>query len=308
MIEKNNTTLLTTPLSLKTFLITLLSLTLLFSISCSNEDTTGGGGDSFTDIEEDYYNTNNMTVISQASSSVYSKGTIGFIVWGISDYNVSIESVNNGSNPLTLEPSDFSYDKSAKELTLSSSGLTKFQSSSANLTAKQKYQYTITFKFETSSDSKTLDVNVNLIKAEVITKTEIETMIQSMGTVDIPATNMAESSLKAPFDFSISTFSPTAPHFKAENKDMGLEAYYYTSSGVTYTLWALEKTENFKKYFSGYGGKGGYIVVKGLNLTFSSLLHLKEGYALSSEVAHITSDGLSIQLTLNIAGKQSWVK
>ena len=55
MIEKNNTTLLTNPLSLKTFLITLLSLTLLFSISCSNEDTTGGGGDSFTDIEEDYY-------------------------------------------------------------------------------------------------------------------------------------------------------------------------------------------------------------------------------------------------------------
>ena len=44
--QKHNTTLLTNPLSLKTFLITLLSFLLLFSISCSNKDKTGvGGGD-----------------------------------------------------------------------------------------------------------------------------------------------------------------------------------------------------------------------------------------------------------------------
>ena len=39
--EKHNTTLLTNPLSFKLFII-LLSLTLLFSISCSNKDKTGG--------------------------------------------------------------------------------------------------------------------------------------------------------------------------------------------------------------------------------------------------------------------------
>ena len=291
----------------KTFLITLLSLTLLFSISCSNEDTTGGGN-TFSDIQEGYNNTNTITVISQTSSSVYSAGTIEFFVYGVSDYNVSIESVNNGSNPLALEPSDFSYDKSSKKLTLSSSGLTKFQSSSASLTAKQKYQYTITFKFETSSDSKIFDVNVNLIKAEVITKTEIEAMIKSMGTIYIPATNMADESKKANFDFSASTFSSSAPNFNAKI-GKAVDASYYTYSGRIYTLWALEKTENFKKYFSGSGGKGD-AVVNGLNLTFDLLLYLKEGYALSSEVAHITSDGLSIRLILSsaIGTTQSWVK
>lgn len=88
---------------------------MLFSI---NEDTTGGGN-TFSDIQEGYNNTNTITVISQtSSSSVYSAGTIEFFVYGVSDYNVSIESVNNGSNPLALEPSDFSYDKSSKKLTL----------------------------------------------------------------------------------------------------------------------------------------------------------------------------------------------
>ena len=90
---------------------------------------------------------------------------------------------------------------------------------------------------------------------------------------------------------------------------MAANASYYTYSGRIYTLWALEKTENFKKYFSGSGGKGD-AVVNGLNLTFDLLLYLKEGYALSSEVAHITSDGLSIRLILSsaIGTTQSWVK
>lgn len=300
--------------SFKTFLITLLSLTLLFSISCSNEDTTGGGN-TFSDIQEGYNNTNTITVISQTSSSVYSAGTIEFFVYGVSDYNVSIESVNNGSNPLSLEPSDFSYDKSSKKLTLSSSGLTKFQSSSASLTAKQKYQYAITFKFETSSDSKIFDVNVNLIKAEVITKTEIEAMIKSMGTIYIPATNMADENKKANFDFSASTFSSSVPNFNAKI-GKAVDASYYTYSGRIYTLWALEKTENFKKYFSYSGSVSSLLqrendtVVDGANLTFYYTFRLKEGYALSDEVAHITSDGLSIRLILSraIGTTQSWVK
>ena len=300
--------------SFKTFLITLLSLTLLFSISCSNEDTTGGGN-TFSDIREGYNNTNTITVISQTSSSVYSAGTIEFFVYGVSDYNVSIESVNNGSNPLALEPSDFSYDKSSKKLTLSSSGLTKFQSSSASLTAKQKYQYTITFKFETSSDSKIFDVNVNLIKAEVITKTEIEAMIKSMGTINIPATNMADETKKANFDFSASTFSPNVPNFNAKI-GKAVDASYYTYMGTTIPAGELVKTENFKKYFSYSGSVSSLLqrendtVVDRVNLTFYYTFRLKEGYALSDEVAHITSDGLSIRLILSsaIGTTQSWVK
>ena len=133
-------------------------------------------------------------------------------------------------------------------------------------------------------------------------------MIKSMGTIYIPATNMADESKKANFDFSASTFSSSAPNFNAKI-GKAVDASYYTYSGRIYTLWALEKTENFKKYFSGSGGKGD-AVVNGLNLTFDLLLYLKEGYALSSEVAHITSDGLSIRLILSSAPgtTQSWVK
>ena len=51
-------------------------------------------------------------------------------------------------------------------------------------------------------------------------------------------------------------------------------------------------------------------VVDGANLTFYYTFRLKEGYALSDEVAHITSDGLSIRLILSraIGTTQSWVK
>lgn len=54
----------------KTFLIALLALTLLFSISCSNEDTTGGGGGSIS-VSEEANNSYDITVVS-SSSSVYS--------------------------------------------------------------------------------------------------------------------------------------------------------------------------------------------------------------------------------------------
>ena len=58
--------------------------------------------------------------------------------------------------------------------------------SSASLTAKQKYQYTITFKFTDyiSEDTKNLDVKVNLIKAQMITKTDIENMMKSVKNSD----------------------------------------------------------------------------------------------------------------------------
>ena len=92
--NKTTTTIsLTNLLSFKLF-ITLLSL-ILFSISCSNEGTTGGGdtGDNYNynyfSVREDWNNSKYITLISQtSSSSVYSAGTVGFSVYDATDYTI----------------------------------------------------------------------------------------------------------------------------------------------------------------------------------------------------------------------------
>ncbi|TXJ24537.1 hypothetical protein [Brachyspira aalborgi] len=292
--------------SFKTFLITLLSLTLLFSISCSNEGTTGGevnGGGSIS-VSEEANNSKDITVVS-SSSSVYSAGTVGFSVSGASDYDVSIQSVDSGSNPLTLDASDFSYTKSTKELTLSSSGITKFKS--ATLTETTAYKYTITFKFADSSDASketTANVTINLYKAKVITKTEIEDMIKSMKTVRVD-----DSSYKnvAQFTFSSTTFSANTPNFNASNIGSTEKNIKFSkSSGRIWTGEAIKETSNYKTYFSGLNIYHKEPLVVGANCTFYFRFTLKGGYALSSEVAHITSDGLSIQLKLSSVNSQGW--
>lgn len=287
--------------SFKTFLITLLALTLLFSISCSNEDTTGGGGGSIS-VYKEANNSYDITVVS-SSSSVYSAGTVGFSVSGASDYDVSIQSVDSGSNPLTLDASDFSYTKSTKELTLSSSGITKFKS--ATLTETTAYQYTITFKFADSSDANkeaTANVTINLYKAQVITKTEIEAMINSMKTVRVDDSSYNN---EAQFTFSSETFLASAPNFKSNNlSSMVKNIKFSKSSGRIQMGAAIRETSNYKTYFSGLNMYHKEPLAEGVNCTFYFRFTLKGGYALSSEVAHITGDGLSIQLKLSSG--QSW--
>ena len=124
---------------------------MLFSVSCSNEGTTGGGdtgnnddtGNNFNyfTVSENWNNSKDITLISETSSSkVYSAGTVGFTVTGASDYTISIESVAqmSVSLPLALGTSDFSYNQSSKDLRLSSSGLSKFQTAKDKFTETQK--------------------------------------------------------------------------------------------------------------------------------------------------------------------------
>ena len=299
--------------SFKTFLITLLSLTFLFSISCSNEGTTGSGddtgnndntGDSYITVSENWNNSKDITVMSQiSSSSVYSAGKVDFTIYGATDYDVSIQSVDSGSNPLTLDASDFSYNKSTKELTLSSSGITKFNS--ATLTETKAYQYTITFKFADSSDASkeaTANITINLYKAQVITKTEIEAMIKSMKTVRFYDSSYNNNEVQ--FSFSSETFSESAPNFKSYNLGSMVKTKFSKSSGRIFTGSAIRETSNYKTFFSNLNGYHKEPLVDGINCTFYFRFTLKGGYALSSEVAHITSDGLTIRLRLSSG--QSW--
>ena len=241
--------------------------------------------------------------------------------------------VNNSGSSLALELSDFDYNESTKELTLSSSGLRKFQNASASLTAKKKYQYTITFKlldYDSGKDT-TLDVPVYLIKAEVITKAKIEEMMKSVkysnggNSGDYAPSNseivFSEGNVPTRFNFSSVSFSSSTPSFSLTGNTDFKEGKTYASYniGITarnaahYIVNAITQTAPlFRTYFgrsSVYGG-GDYDAIDSLSTlpqidsskkecTFTlKFKYLKSGYALSKEVSHLTTTGLTIKLTV----------
>ena len=221
---------------------------------------------------------------------------------------------------MILDASDFSYTESTKELTLSYSGLTKYQA--ATLTAKQKYQYTITFKFTDYSsvdttDTKTLNVTVNLIKAQMITKTDIENMMKSVKNSDgaFGSQNNGEILFfdggTTTFDFKSATFSGSTPNFSATGTTTTLSGNVtHTASEKTFSLAnAIAGTTQYKTYFSSSVFDIDYNstppTISGKTCTFTlKFKKLNSGYALSSEVSRLATTGLTIGFTLG--DKASW--
>ena len=193
-------------------------------------------------------------------------------------------------------------------MTLSSQGEGEVKNKVSEMKEETPYQYTITFKVVDSSDTskeKTIDVKVNLYKAKVITKTEIEDMIQSMGTVSISSSGPGANT-EAKFNFSEKdkiVFQNNKPNFVVnapDNKGGGgptsSNPYIISTVSDEIVKKLTGNEENYKKYFSDCNKK--HHESDGANLTLYFQFTLKSGYALSSEVAHLTSDGLSIKLTL----------
>ena len=304
---------------------------MLFSISCSNEGTTGSGDDTgnngntgdnynYFTVSENWNNSKDITLVSETSSSrVYSAGTVGFTVSGASDYTISIESVaNNSASSLTLGTSDFSYNQSSKDLRLSSSGLTKFQQLKDSFTETQKYSYRITFKIATSSESKNVSVDVNLIKAKLITKTEIETIMKSVKRKssaligETPGDGeiiIGDSSDTTKFSFANKSFSSSSPNFSSTGTTTtsSSSTTIATNKAAETLEGAINDNAEFGKYFSNFLGVESSTTpsVSGKDCTFTlKFKTLKSGHALSSEVAHLTTTGLTIKLTLD--SKASW--
>ena len=294
---------------------------MLFSVSCSNEGTTGGdtgGNYNYFSVSEDWNNSKDITL---ANSSVSTAGTVGFNVYGSTSYSVSIESVDSGSNPLILDASDFSYTESTKELTLSYSGLNKI--SSASLTAKQKYPYTIKFKFTdyASEDTKNVDVTVNLIKAQIITKTDIVNMMKNAqysetSTKTAGKIIFSTGASIAEFDFSTgATFSSSTPNFSSTASMTALANMTLNASSKAFSVAnAIAQSTQFKEYFGSsvfsdmdYNSTPPTISADKKTCTFTlKFKKVKSGYALSSEVSRLTTSGLTIGLTLidsTVSGK-----
>ncbi len=241
-----------------------------------------------------------------------------FSVYGSTSYTVSIESVDSGSNPLNLVAGDFSYTESTKELTLSYSGLNKI--SSASLTAKQKYQYTITFKFTdySSEDTKNLDVKVNLIKAQMITKTDIENMMKSVKNSDGAFGSQKNGEIlffdggTTTFDFTSATFSGSSPNFSATGTTTTTSTVTHIASRKTFSLAStIANTTQFKEYFGSsvfdidYDSTPPTISADKKTCIFTlKFKKLQSGYALSSEVSRLATTGLTIGFTLG--DKANW--
>ena len=306
---------------------------MLFSISCSNEGTTGSGDDTgnngntgdnynYFTVSENWNNSKDITLVSETSSSrVYSAGTVGFTVSGASDYTISIESViKYNMTSLTLGASDFSYNQSTEDLRLSSSGLTKFQQLKDSFTETQKYSYRITFKIATSSESKNVSVDVNLIKAKLITKTEIETIMKSVKRKssaligETPGAGeiiIADSAINdtVKFSFANASFSSSSPNFSSDGTTTtsSSSTTIATNKAAETLEGAINDNAEFGKYFSNFLGVESSTTpsVSGKDCTFTlKFKTLKSGHALSSEVAHLTTTGLTIKLTLD--SKASW--
>ena len=286
-----------------TYLVVGALITALYMSCKSNEDPGSGP----LEVSEVSGNSKDITI---TNSVVSTEGTVGFTVNGSTSYTISIESVTMGSgSSLTLVASDFLYTESTKKLTLSDEGLDKVNKAS-EMKEATAYEYTITFKFVDSSDTskeKTIDVKVNLYNEKVITKTEIEAMINSMKPVSVNASYGGSGVAK--FDFSEKdkdekykiVFQKSEPNFTVNEKDKQ-GGTYKISTARNGMVEEIKKTPNCDTYFSDCSMKSH--TLNNLNHTLYIQFTLKGGYALADEVAYITNNGLSIRLTLRSG--QTW--
>ena len=262
------------------FLIAALSFMLLFSVSCKNEDKTGGGTGNYGSNTKtnNYVPTPNPDptptpppvipgqLTASATSDIkiivtdngmHSAGSIAFEVnppelKNTGDLTVSIESVNTNrlnESFLQFKPEDFnSLTPISTELTLSESGLKKTnQIMNSGSISSLIYSYDVTFKFTTTSDTvsnktATAKSTVRLYKYKLVTAQMLEDMIKT--TPKLTVSNRYQSiydNYEDSFDIDFSKLTYTA----------GLKTISINNANGTMTLPAKE-TSTFSKYLCGF--------------------------------------------------------
>ena len=314
----------------KKIFLTILSLVFLFSMSCgSNTDPNSGGG---VDDYSTYFGASVNNYASQKDITIKSEGTssenatagkIDFSVSGSYSYSVSISKVDKGSSPVDFATSDFEYNQNSKELKLSSAGLTKFETSKAQLTEKTKYEYTITFKFTDSDKETTADVKVNLIKAQVLGKSHILEIMKAIkcsdneffykanaGEIVISSGDTGKYMGLGKIKFSFTTdqnYNDTTPNFNLTGTlDPTDDNKTFNAISPKTIADSIYATSLYGTYFDGvYTGieYNSTPVISDNKKTATYTLKftgkLKSGYALGKEISSITTTGLSIRLDAN---------
>ena len=319
---------------------------MLFSISCSNEGTTGGN------TGDDYWynpdtNNNNITpppvtpgkltasatkniTINIANQKVHSAGSLSFIVRPYElekagNFTVSIDSVakaTGNSSSLELTPADFSsLTPSSKELTLSADGLTKVNSASG-LADATAYKYDITFKFATTSDTvsnKTVSYTstVSLYKLVSVTKDMLKTMITSTPKKEnIPNRNKIDghndyfsidfSKASISSDLKTVTFNNMAGMITTPQNKASTFSPY--ASGLITLLFGTTDTRKFisSGYCKTHTISGSSGDSVDYVLDLNYVFTLKSGYVLDDNISFITNEGLTLKVMFSGNGK--WVK
>ena len=313
---------------------------MLFSISCSNEGTTGGNtGDDY------WYNpdtndiipppstpgkltasaTKNIT-INIANQKVHSAGSISFMVRPYElektgNYTVSIDNVakaTGNTSSLELTPADFSsLTPSSKELTLSADGLAKVNSASG-LADATAYNYSVAFKFTTTSDTVSNKIasytsTVSLYKIGYVTLDTFKNMIAS--TTNLTFTN--RSSIDKFSDSFTIEFSKASVELDARDKKVYVKIDYPnmgmirpTSGNSTYSRRAFTEvlTNNFqfgttetRKFLSSVQYKSQ----QGSSIN-EKVLYLyygftvNDGYVVDDNISPLTNNIVNLQITIDL--------
>ena len=311
---------------------------MLFSISCSNEGTTGG------DTGDDYwYNpdtndiipppstpgkltasaTKNIT-INIADQKVHSAGSVSFMVRPYElekagNFTVSIDSVakaTGNSSSLELTPADFSsLTPSSKELTLSADGLNKVNSAS-DLKDATAYDYSVAFKFTTTSDTvsnKTVlyTSTVSLYKLVSVTKVMLENMIKKTPTKTVQNRTAIDTVGSDSFsiDFNKASISSDLKSVTFNNMsgmtDPTKDSTYspYASGLRTLTFGGTAEDRKFASHLC----KNATISTDGSLLTLNYVFTLNRGYVLDNDISFITNEGLNIRVQFLGTKKGKWV-
>lgn len=308
----------------KQLLKILLSLTaLIFAVSCGGaSDSTynpgdgGGNNSSFYVYEDSYslgYEHDIIQVDTDASYSQVKKQAKYKFSIKPSDANCSVTIANitiKGTGTITgvnLSASDLSipsYIKNNEEISVSltSSGINKFKSSQKT----QKAVYTVTLEFKNGEASKNVDIDLTVIPVKIITKAEIENMIQTLGKNG--KVEAIDGILKmADFDFSTFSLTSSGSSFTAVS---GSELISATVSAwnVSYHLeQEIEKSSSFKTLagltLDSLNSVTTSITGLNKNLEITFKFGLKTGYALDDSSSFITTTGMKIKLILT---KNTW--
>ncbi|WP_020004873.1 hypothetical protein [Brachyspira innocens] len=295
----------------------ILSLTaLIFAVSCGNDanQSTNPDTDYTTDsfyVSEDSYTLGNehdiIEVDTDASYSQVKKQAKYKFSINPSDASCSVTIANitiKGTGTITdvnLSASDLSvpsYIKNGEEVSVSltSSGINKFKSSPKT----QKAVYTVTLEFKNGESTKNVDIDITVIPVKIITKAEIENMIQTLGTSG--TVSLTDGIIpRAEFNFSTFSLTSSGSSFTATS-EYTFNNTQFGASGIKYDLQSqIEKSSSFKTLAGltlDYNSVTTSITGANKNLAITFKFGLKTGYALDSSSSFITTSGMKITLII----------
>ncbi|PCG20197.1 hypothetical protein [Brachyspira sp. G79] len=296
----------------------ILSLTaVIFAVSCGNSANSSTNPDTDYPTDNYFYVAENsytlgyehdiIEVDTDASYSQVKKQAAYKFSITPSDASCSVTIANitiKGTGTITdvnLSASDLSvpsYIKNGEEISVSltSTGVNKFKASPKT----QKAVYTVTLEFKNGESTKNVDIDLTVIPVKIITKEEIENMINTLGTSGT-VTVIDGIIPRAEFNFSTFSLTSSGSSFTATSE------YIYTNqqfsaSSVKYDLQSqIEKSSSFKTLAGltlDYNSVTTSITGANKNLAITFKFGLKTGYALDSSSSFITTSGMKITLIL----------